>query len=108
MTAKGLKRGDLHDLCIGGLLVCLTLLAGGRTTMLPDRGRDLPAAMGTLAVHERMDVPFSATRNAKAQADTQAPPDDTEMADFAIYLQLHETRDFSVRPVPPSAHECRS
>src|SRR6478736_5247274 len=45
MTAKGVNSGDLHDLCIGGLLVCLTLLAVGRTGMLPDRGRDLPAAM---------------------------------------------------------------
>jgi len=89
MTAKGVKSGDLHDLCIGGLLVCLTLLAGGRTTMLPDRGRDLPAAMATQAVHERMDVPVSAS-------------------DLSIYLELHETRDFSVRTVQPSAHECRS
>jgi hypothetical protein len=89
MTAKVVKSGDLHDLCIGGLLVCLTLLAGGRTAMLPDRGRDLPAAMATQAVHERMDVPVSAS-------------------DLSIYLELHETRDFSVRTVPPSAHECRS
>ena len=89
MTAKVVKSGDLHDLCIGGLLVCLTLLAGGRTAMLPDRGRDLPAAMATQAVHEQMDVPVSAS-------------------DLSIYLELHETRDFSVLTVPPSAHECRS
>ena len=57
---------------------------GGRTAVLPDRGRDLPAAMGTLAVHERTDVPFSATRNAEAQADTQAPPDGTASMDFSI------------------------
>lgn len=108
MTAKGLKRGNLHELCIGGLLVCLTLLAGGRTSMLPDRGRDLPAAMATLAVHERMDVPFFATRNAEARGPTQAPSEDAAITDFSMYLQLHETRDFSVRPVPSSAHECRS
>ena len=30
------------------------------------------------------------------------------IANFSIYLELHETRDFSVRTVPPSAHECRS
>jgi len=29
-------------------------------------------------------------------------------SDLSIYLELHETRDFSVRTVPPSAHECRS
>jgi hypothetical protein len=108
MTAKGVKSGDLHDLCIGGLLVCLTLLAGGRTAMLPDRGRDLPGAMATQGDRTRMDVPFSATRNTEVQAATQALDDDTAIAEFSIYLQMHETRDFSVLTVPPSAHECRS
>lgn len=108
MTAKGVKSGDLHDLCIGGLLVCLTLLAGGRTAMLPDRGRDLPGAMATQGDRSRMDVPFSATRNTEVQAATQALDDDTAIAEFSIYLQMHETRDFSVRTVPPSAQECRS
>ena len=89
MTAKGVKSGDLHDLCIGGLLVCLTVLVGGRTVMLADRGHNLPAAMATHAVHERMAVPVPAS-------------------DLSIYLELHETRDFSVRPAPHSAHECRS
>ena len=108
MTDKGVKSSDLHDLCIGGLLVCLTLLVGGRTVMLPDRGRDLPAAMATQGDRTRMDVPFFATRNTEVQAPTPAPADDTAIADFSIYLELHETRDFSVRTVPPSAHECRS
>jgi len=108
MTDKGVKSSDLHDLCIGGLLVCLTLLVGGRTVMLPDRGRDLPAAMATQGDRTRMDVPFFATRNTEVRAPTPTPADDAAIANFSIYLQMHETRDFSVHTGPPFAHECRS
>ena len=108
MMVKGVKRGDLHDLCIGGLLVCLTVLCGGRAAMVPDRGRDLPAAIGTQSVLERMSVQFFATRDAQAQAATQDSADDAAGADLSMYLQLHDTRDFRLRPMPPAAHECRS
>ena len=107
MTAKGVMRGNLHDLCIGGLLVCLTLLAGGRTAMLPARGGDRLAERGAQADYERISIPFFATRNAGARAASQTPAEDAATKGFSFYLQLHETRDFSSRPVPPSVHECR-
>jgi len=74
--------------------------------MLPDRGRDLPGAMAAQADYERISIPLFATRN--AEVPTPTPADDTAIAKFSIYLQMHETRDFSVLTVPPSAHECRS